>query len=208
MKVLDMGCGTCHIIRELAVRDSRVLFVGLDISPAMLRAAAGLAAMQTNIVLVEADGLSLPMGDRTFDIALTRLAEYSPREAHRILKQEGRLFVYGLGPNADREIAEFFPGRIVRENFFLPENRARWKEEERREIEEAGFVVSDMADYEEKQYYSDDEEVMDLIEMVPLVEGFDREEDGALIRQIQNKYGDEHGIAITWHYYVAEAHRP
>jgi len=46
------------------------------------------------------------------------LAEYSPQEAHRVLKRGG-FFEYNLGPDANKEIIEFFPGRIERK-FLLP----------------------------------------------------------------------------------------
>lgn len=75
-----------------------------------------------NIMLIESDGLRLPFQTCSFDIVISRLAEYSLQEVYRILKKSGFLFEYGLGPEANRESIEFFPRRIVKENFFFPDN--------------------------------------------------------------------------------------
>jgi len=63
-----------------------------------------------------------------------------------------------------------------------------------------------MGDYEEKEYYSE-EEVTDLIEMVPLVRDFNRKKDRKRISELVEKYKGKNGIKITWHYYIIEARR-
>ena len=61
-----------------------------------------------NVILVEGDGLKLPFLDCSFDVVITRLAEYSPQEVYRVSKKGGFFFEYGLGPEANKEIVEFF----------------------------------------------------------------------------------------------------
>jgi ubiquinone/menaquinone biosynthesis C-methylase UbiE len=39
VKLLDVGCGTAHIIEDLAVHHRDAVFVGFDVSPAMLKIA-------------------------------------------------------------------------------------------------------------------------------------------------------------------------
>jgi len=114
MNVLDIGCGTAHIIQELATSNGSSLFIGLDISPAMLKIADDNTMNLHNIVLVEGDGHRLPFPDNCFDVVITKLANYSPQEAYRVLRRQGYFFEYSLGPEADREIEEFFPERIRR----------------------------------------------------------------------------------------------
>lgn len=208
MRLLDIGCGTAHILQELHVARQRASFVGLDISPAMLKIAKENSMGLSSLSLVEGDGLRLPFSDCDFDIVATRLAEYSPKEAYRVLREGGYFFEYGLGPEADKEIVEFFPMRIEKENFFFPKNLNRWKEEVREDIENSGFVVSAMEEYKEEDYYQKRESVMDLIEMVPLVKDFERKKDKRTIERLAEKYGEQKGIRITWHYYVLEARRP
>lgn len=208
MKTLDVGCGTGHIIQELAANRKTSEYIGLDVSEAMLKLAKESCERFHNIGFVLGDGLILPFQDETFDVVMTRLAEYSPQEAYRVLKREGIFFECSLGPEADKEIVEFFPERIEPENFFFPDNLKEWKQEVTEPIEKTGFVVSEVQDYKENDYYGSEDELMDLIEMVPLVKDFDRKKDRMLVKRLAEKYGGNRGIRITWHYYVLVARRP
>ena len=207
MKVLDIGCGTGHILQQLAGCHHTMRFVGLDISRSMLTVAKKSSAEMSDLLFVEADGLRLPVQDRTLDVVMTRLAEYSYEEAYRVLKKRGHFVEYGLGPDADREIAEFFPERIDRESFFLPRNPSRWEEEVCEKCRNSGFVEVAMRVFREKDYYRAEDEVMDLIEMVPLVTDFDRGKDREIVARMAERYGGEKGISITWHYYILRARR-
>jgi len=207
MKLLDIGCGTAHIIQELATSNRSSLFVGLDVSPAMVKIAKPNTMKFHNIELVEGDGFRLPFLSCTFDIVITRLAGYSQKEAYRVLRRGGYFFEYSLGPDADKEIREFFPERIEKENFFFPKDLRKWKQEVCEGIIEAGFTVSDIDDYKEANYYENAEELMDLIEMVPLVRKFDRKKDRGKIEELAKKYGSKKGVKITWHYYILTARK-
>lgn len=207
MKLLDIGCGTAHIIQELATSKGRPLLVGLDVSPAMLKIADIHTAKFSNIGLVEGDGFKLPFPGCIFDIVITKLADYSPQEAYRVLRKNGYFFEYSLGPEADKEIKEFFPKRITKENFFFPRNLKEWKQEVCEHIREAGFAVSSVEDFKEDNYYDNEDELMDLIEMVPLVKDFDRETDRKKIKQLVEQYENEEGVKITWHYYIMIARK-
>lgn len=207
MTVLDIGCGTAHIIKELAMNRKSSLQVGLDVSKAMLKVAKENCERFHNIRLVRGDGLNLPFTDQAFDIIITRLSEYSPQEAYRVLKKGGIFFECSLGPEADKEIKEFFPRRIERANFFFPRSLREWKQEVCEHIIESGFIVSSMRDYKEEEYHESEEELMDLIETVPLVENFDRKKDGEKIRELAEKYGSKRGVKTTWHYYILVARK-
>ncbi len=207
LKLLDIGCGTAHIIQELATRSLGSHLVGLDVSPAMLKMASTNITGLSNVELVEGDGCSLPFPDGTFNIVITRLADYSPKEAYRVLKGNGYFLECSLGPEADREIKEFFPERIEKENFFAPKDLRKWKQEVSERIVEAGFTVSSVEDYRESNYYETEEELMDLIEMIPLVRKFDRTKDRRKINELAEKYGSKKGVKITWHYYILMARK-
>jgi SAM-dependent methyltransferase len=208
MKILDVGCGTAHIIRELADARSSSFFVGLDVSSAMLKRAGVNNVGLSNLTLVEGDGCTLPFDNGSLDIIITRLAEYSVHEAFRALRRGGYFFEYGLGPDADREIKEFFPERIELESFFFPKNPARWKQEVCEEVQQAGFTICSVKDYREEEQCDDEAELMDLIEMVPLVRDFDRLTDRELVSELAEKYGDGQCIKTTWHYYILTAKHP
>jgi ubiquinone/menaquinone biosynthesis C-methylase UbiE len=189
MRLLDIGCGTAQIIEKLAIRHRKAVFVGLDVSPAMLRIAKSNTEGLPNVVLVEGDGLRLPFPSGSFNVVITRLAEYSPEEAYRVLRKEGFFFEYDLGPEANKEIAEFFQDRIEEENFFSPSNFREWKQEVCEKVVDAGFLVESIEDYKEKEYYKNVEELMNLIEMVPLVKNFSRERDKETVEALGKDIG-------------------
>lgn len=204
MKLVDIGCGTAHIIQELAKCKNSEL-VGLDLSAAMLKIAKSNTRSLQNVSLIRADGFRLPFRDCIIDIVINRLADYSPQEAYRVLKSDGFFLRYGLGPRASKEIAEFFQERIERSSFFFPRNPKRWKKEASQDTVEAGFTILSLKDYMKNRYYKDETELMNLIEMVPLVRDFDRVRDRKTIQELARKYKKDQGIRIIWHYYVIVA---
>lgn len=195
-RLLDIGCGTAHIIEELSAYSKGSVFVGLDVSPAMLKIAKNNMRKPSVVHLVEADGLKLPFGDEVFDVVIIRLAEYSPKEAYRVLRKKGCFFEYGLGPDANKEIREFFPDRFNRESFFIPKNRGRWKKEACQHLERVGFAIVGVEEHKDVEHYQSEGELMDLIEMVPLVNDFDRTEDRETIGKLAEKYRTRHVVKV------------
>jgi ubiquinone/menaquinone biosynthesis C-methylase UbiE len=207
MKLLDVGCGTGHIIQRLASSREAVFLIGLDVSPAMIQIAGKDSLSSPNVVFTLGDGMQLPFSDCSFDIVINRLAEYSVREVYRVLGEGGYFFEYGLGPDADKEIKEFFPDRIDPESFCIPEVMEKWKEEACQELIDAGFIIENIEEYREEEHFRNVEELMDTVEMVPLVKDFDRNKDRGVVNTLAEKYGSETGISTMWHYYVLEARK-
>jgi len=101
-RVLDMGCGDGNYTGPAAGRTGSA--VGLDRSPAMLRAAAKRLGGRPGLRWVEGDGLSLPFRDSSFDVVLivTVLCfaadpQAVVNEAFRVLRCGGRLILGELG---------------------------------------------------------------------------------------------------------------
>lgn len=99
--VADLGCGTGSIAAALAPHVARV--VGVDQSPAMLRAAARRTGGLGNVDLRQGSLEALPLQDETVDgallvLALTYVADPSRplREARRVLREGGRAVVVDL----------------------------------------------------------------------------------------------------------------
>lgn len=119
----------------------------------MLKIASQNTVNLHNVILVEGDGLKLPFTNQAFDIVITRLAEYSPHEVYRVLKNGGFFFIYDLGLEANKEILEYFKERIEEENFFFPKNLKKWKREVSKNVENAGFIVNSIEEFKENKYY-------------------------------------------------------
>lgn len=105
--IADLGCGTGHVVAELAPCVKQV--IGVDNSAAMLKAAKKRTTGMANVDLRRGDLEALPIEDATCDgalllLALTYVAEPSAAigEAARILKPGGRLIIVDLLPH-DRD---------------------------------------------------------------------------------------------------------
>ena len=207
MTLLDIGCGTGHIVQELATSCSGVLLIGLDISSAMIEIARSNNSHLPDVLFNIGDGMRLPFSAYSFDIVINRLAEYSVQEAYRVLREGGHFLEYGLGPDADREIKEFFTGRIETDSFCMPKAMGRWKEEVCEDVADVGFAIESIEDYRAETHYRNEEELMDTIEMVPLVKDFDRSKDRGIVEALAEKYRGKNGITTTWHYCVLKARK-
>ncbi|HEX4796870.1 MAG TPA: metalloregulator ArsR/SmtB family transcription factor [Humisphaera sp.] len=105
--IADLGCGTGKIAAELAGCVKQV--IGVDNSPAMLKAAKRRIGDLTNVDLRRGDLEAIPIEDGACDaalllLALTYVSEPLPviRETARILKPGGRAVIVDLLPH-DRE---------------------------------------------------------------------------------------------------------
>lgn len=98
-RVLDVGCGTGAVERQLLRRHSRQYVTGVDVSEKML-AKARKKADGPNVAYVQAAASEMPFDDDTFDVVLSASAfHYFPKpraaaaEFKRVLRASGRLYV-------------------------------------------------------------------------------------------------------------------
>ena len=120
-RVLDVGCGSGAVTREIARRiGSRGVAVGLDPSPALLAVARELAkeaGVGDRIEFREGDALRVPLPDGSFDaVVCVTVLSHVPRgeaaipEFIRVLRPGGRLGVFDL----DTDMTAFtHPDRVL-----------------------------------------------------------------------------------------------
>jgi ubiquinone/menaquinone biosynthesis C-methylase UbiE len=103
-RILDVGCGPGFYCVELLddVGPSGSV-VGVDSSPAMLALAGRRCACRENVELFEAEAVSLPVPDGSFDAAVSvQVQEYVAdaaaglAELHRVLRPGGRALVWDI----------------------------------------------------------------------------------------------------------------
>jgi SAM-dependent methyltransferase len=109
MIVLDVACGAGHAAEQAAAHVRQV--VGIDITPALLRAGAErmTAAGLDNVLLQEGDATALPFLDASFDLVVCRSSLHhfpDPRRAvaemARVCRPAGRVVVSDMiAPSAE-----------------------------------------------------------------------------------------------------------
>jgi ubiquinone/menaquinone biosynthesis C-methylase UbiE len=100
-RVLEAGCGTGAVSRDLALWPNVGEVIGLDPSPVFLTKARELAAGIPNVQFEEADARSLPYEDNAFDAVVFHTClchlpepERAIEEAGRVLRPGGHLAVF------------------------------------------------------------------------------------------------------------------
>ncbi len=113
---LDVACGTGKLTALLAAAVGPMgRVVGVDLAPAMLDVAKESCADLVQVRLVEANALTLPFEDGTFDAAtiafgLRNLADFEDgfREMARVVRPGGRVVCLELTMPKPRPVARFY----------------------------------------------------------------------------------------------------
>src|SRR5262252_8984846 len=99
--VLEVGCGTGAVARDLARRPNVRDVIGLDPSPVFLRSARALAAAIPNLRFEQGDARALPYENGAFDAVVFHTclchvpnSEKALHEALRVLRPGGELAVF------------------------------------------------------------------------------------------------------------------
>jgi ubiquinone/menaquinone biosynthesis C-methylase UbiE len=100
-RVLEIGCGTGAVCRDIARRAEIGEVTGLDPSPIFLVKARELAVGIPNLRFEEGDARKLPYADGAFDAVIFHTClshvpspEIALAEAHRVLKKAGHLAIF------------------------------------------------------------------------------------------------------------------
>ncbi len=128
-RILDLGCGTGIIARQLRERlGGAARIVGLDVNAGMLAVARRLAP---EIDWREGNAMALPSDDASFDLVLCQeMLQFVPdraaavREVHRVLAPGGHFVASTWRPRAELPLHDTI-GRIA-EGHFGASNDKRW----------------------------------------------------------------------------------
>jgi 2-polyprenyl-6-hydroxyphenyl methylase/3-demethylubiquinone-9 3-methyltransferase len=140
-RVLDLGCGKGRFARALIERGADV--VGIDLSAAMLRDAAGTDR-------VRASARRLPFGTGQFDgvIAVEVFEHLAPRsvddvcsEIRRVLRPGGKLVIVDKNARSLNARRRWMPSVAIK---WIDERRGRWMYSPREPVREHWFCAHDL----------------------------------------------------------------
>lgn len=141
-KLLDIGCGTGHLI-ELLHRNSEAVFYGLDLSPEMLKAAR--KKLGESVYLTEGSALSLPYDSGVFDVVtcIQSFHHYpdpkrAMEEAFRVTAKGGRYILSDTGVGG---IAKWLDNHIMLKLMHSGDYAAYSRHDIEILIRQAGFEI-------------------------------------------------------------------
>lgn len=113
--VVDLGCAAGAALRALEKRFRKARLIGVDRSPAMLRAADEHRGWLSRQRLVRADAEALPFADHHVDLVFSNLLlPWLPNpdrcfaEVSRVLSKDGLFLFSSLGPDSFQTLGEAF----------------------------------------------------------------------------------------------------
>lgn len=92
-RILDIGCGTGHLLSELAARYPQAALYGLDLAPNMVHLAAKRLAKAAT--LVQGDAEQLPFDDASFDLVVSSSTFQWLEQCDRCFGEVRRVLVPG-----------------------------------------------------------------------------------------------------------------
>ena len=109
--IVDVGCGTGLITAALMKKYRKARVIGLDLAPALVRAAQRRAPWLRSLHGAVAEAVALPLADASCDLIFSNLAlpwylDLDPvfAEFHRVLRPGGALMFSTLGPDTLGEL--------------------------------------------------------------------------------------------------------
>lgn len=162
--VLDMGTGGGEFLLTFANSLPRDTVATEGWAPNVLAARRNLQAVGVDVVEYSApdedvDSLPMPFPDDRFDLVLNRHESYSPRELARVIAPGGRFVTQQVGGDEAHEIGQWFG-----EHAELPHvNLAHCA----RELEEAGFDVTEAEEHVGKYLFNDVAALVAYLQLVP-----------------------------------------
>lgn len=205
VRFLEISCRTGTHLEPLCSRIIHGLLVGIDPSSDNTLTAKKVVSACSRAVIIRNNAFKLPFRGHFFNIITCRMSSVSIREVYRVLDTNGWFIHKGPGPDYNVEIKDVFKNRYV----FRPYDKFAgqdWKALCGDNAKKLGFDYFHVDEYLCYTYY-DAAGLSEYLEMVPVVDNFDRKKDSALISEIANKYHADKGIRISRQLYLIRARK-
>lgn len=176
-EILDIGTGNGFVLKLIQENSSiNCTLTGVDNSSEMVIVAR--KNLGENATILEGDNNNLPFADNSFDIVTAKnVTRFNPDEVNRVLKSEGFFVFREYGPSKGLvEIAKLFSDRLI---------RSRQVEYYSTMLEESGFDIISIEQYEVHRMYQSVQEIINITKSFPFIEDYS-EKDEETIRESLN----------------------
>lgn len=193
--LLDVGCGTAFKILKLSpyVRE----IYGLDPNPIMRgKAQENIEkANVTNMKLFEGSSERLPFPDETFDIVTCMVATQNVQEFHRVLRRGGWVISEQLGDLDKRAVADCFGDDEHGPRGIFGELGKVAEIDQHKALFKSLFSEVEIQVGQWNSYLTYEGLAL-LLDLVPLVRGFDRVRDEAGLKKAKDTLTTPKGIHV------------
>jgi SAM-dependent methyltransferase len=205
VRFLDIACRNGIHLEPLCSRIIHGLLIGIDPLREHVFTARRAVATCDRASIVRSSVFKLPFRGHSFNIITCRMSSVSIREAYRVLDTNGWFIHKGPGPEYNIEIKDAFKDRYV----FKPYDtfaEQDWKTVCADNARKLGFDYFHIDEYLCYAYY-DEQGLTEYLEMVPVVDKFDREKDSVFINKIIQTCKTDKGIRISRQLYLIRARK-
>lgn len=117
--ILDLGCGTGHLLRKLATNFDDLRGIGLDLSTQMLREARKKNKYKKRIIFKQGNANQLPFSDNQFDAVFNTISflhypnpEQVLAEISRVVRHNGYFYLVDYPSNLGASQSFISPGGL------------------------------------------------------------------------------------------------
>ena len=168
-KILDIGTGNGFILKQIQENSSiKSTLTGVDNSSEMVITAR--KNLGERAIILEGDNNNLPFADNSFDIVTAKnVTRYNSDELYRVLKDGGYFVFREYGPSKGLvEIANLFRDRLI---------RSRPIEYYSTKLEESGFEIVSIEQYEVHRQYQSVQEIINITKSFPFIENYSKKDE-------------------------------
>lgn len=191
--LLDIGTGGGENLLEIS--SSALMLIGIDLSLSMIETAQTnlLKSSNQNVRFFQMDADHLQFPDQLFDVTSCCHSPFNPSEVARVLREKGIFLTQQVSEHDKYNLKETF-GRgqsIHTEDGILKNHYVN-------ELQEAGFSDVNAFEYDVKQYYETEDDLIFLLTHTPIIPNFgEKKEDFKLLEQFIEENRTNKGIVTN-----------
>lgn len=196
-RIVDVGTGGGEVLAGLIAVQGWRDIIAVDHNLSMAEVAKRRLASAAAVVV--ADGMVLPLGDRTVDLVLCRHALASPSEVARVLRPGGRLVCQQVGPRNAQSLFDAFGWGSNWDQFQSDPIPPRTFGDLASAFVAAGMTIERQDEYEGPYAFADLDSLVFFLKAAPFPEDFDPDRHLEGVNRLLAQSHGGRGIMTTEH---------